>query len=532
LALDDKGLLEDNMDRNHPMFALPRRPPAMFAHDAALDNPSLLHDLTAELLTYVRTAASQGTAVHDVERGLWQRLLRLGRTTLGQFFALQGTGDLGDTVTLPDGQTCERLPQLHTRRYVSIFGAFALARTVYGSREGQKIAFVPLDNRLQLPESVFSYVLQDWDQGLCVEQAFGPAQSTVARMLNLKQSVDSLEQMNGQMAEHVADFRENRPRPDPATEGPILVTSADGKGIIMRRAADDPAPAAHRTKGQKASQKRMATVGTAYTVGRYVRTAEEVVAALFRDGGPEPPPRPAPCHKRVWASLPQEDDEGNVRPSQDIVYGWLLNEVAERNPGLAKEMVHLGDGQEVLWQARQDHLPSRNTTDILDLLHVTPRLWQAAHVFYPEGSAEAEAEALARERILRVLRGDVAGVVRGLRRMGTRWGLTGSKKKALRQVCAYLLKNRQRMRYDEYLAKGYPIASGVIEGACRHLVKDRMERAGMHWTEAGAQAMLDVRSTYVNGDWEQYQAYRIDRETRRLYPHRHLVEGPQFCMAA
>jgi hypothetical protein len=501
----------------------------MFAHDAAPDNPQLLHDLAGELLTYVRTAATEGTPVHHVERGLWQRLLQLGRTTLGHFFALQGSGDLGEAVTLPEGHTWERLPELHTRRYVSIFGTFTLARTAYGTREGQKIEFVPLDNRLQLPASDFSYVLQDWDQGLCVEQAFGQAQSTVARILNLKQSVDSLEQMNVQMAEHVTDFRENRPQPDPATEGPILVTSGDGKGIVMRRAADDPAPAAHRSKGQKASQKRMATVGTAYTVDRYVRTPEEVVAALFRDG-PKPPPRPQPAHKRVWASLPQADENGEVHSSLDIVYDWLLNEVAERNPGLAKEMVHLGDGQEALWQARRDHLPAKNTTDILDLLHVTPRLWQAAHVFYPEGSDAAEA--FARERIVRVLRGEVAGVVQGLRRMGTQWGLKGSKQKALRQVCAYLLKNRERMHYDAYLAKGYPIASGVIEGACRHLVKDRMERAGMHWRPAGAQAMLDVRSTYVNGDWEEYQSYRIDRETQRLYPHRQLVEGPQFCMAA
>ena len=500
----------------------------MFAHETPIDNPQVLQDLAGKLLTFVRTAATQGTAVHDVERELWQRLLRLGHTTLRQFFAWQGSGDVGDTVTLPDGQVWERLPELHPRRYVSIFGEFTLARTVYGSREGQRIAFVPLDNRLQLPESVFSYVLQDWDQGLCVEQAFGQAQSTVARMLNLKQSVDSLEQMNQQMAEHVTDFRENRPRPDPATEGPILVTSGDGKGIVMRRAADDPAPSAHRTKGAKASQKRMAVVGTAYTVDRYVRTPEDVVAALFRDG--PPPPRPQPCHKRVWASLPQADADGGVPSSWTIVYDWLLNEVAERNPGLTKEMVHLGDGQEALWQARREHLPARNLTDILDLLHVTPRLWQAAHVFYPEGSDAAEA--FARQRILRVLRGDVAGVVQGLRRMGTQRGLKGAKKKTLAQVCAYLLKNRERMRYDEYLAKGYPIASGVIEGACRHLVKDRMERAGMHWTPASAQAMLDVRSTYVNGDWEAYQAYRIQRETQRLYPHRHLVEGPQFCLAA
>jgi hypothetical protein len=290
----------------------------MFAHDAALDNPHLLHDLAGELLAYVRTAATQGTAVHDVERGIWQRLLHLGRTTLGHFFDLQGTGDLGDTVTLPDGQAWERLPQLHTCRYVSIFGAFTLARTVYGSREGQKLEFVPLDNRLQLPESVFSYVLQDWDQGLCVEQAFGQAQSTVARLLNLKQSVDSLEMMNVQMAEQVKDFRDNRPQPDPATEGPILVTSADGKGIVMRRSEDDPAPAAHRTKGQKASQKRLATVGTAYSVAPYVRTAEEVVAALFGDG-PKPPPRPQPAHKRVWASLAQQDEADALESGLDIV---------------------------------------------------------------------------------------------------------------------------------------------------------------------------------------------------------------------
>src|SRR5207302_3701331 len=105
--------------------------------------------------------------------------------------------------------------------------------------------------------------------------------------------------MNQQMAEHVTDFRENRPRPEKATEGPILVTSGDGKGIVLRRSADDPAPVAHRSKGQKASQKRMATVGTAYTVDRYVRTPEEVVATLFRDG-PKPPPRPQPAHKLVW----------------------------------------------------------------------------------------------------------------------------------------------------------------------------------------------------------------------------------------
>ncbi len=88
------------------------------------------------------------------------------------------------------------------------------------------------------------------------------------------------------------------------------------------------------------------------------------------------------------------------------------------------------------------------------------------------------------------------------------------------------------MRYDEYLAKGYPIASGVIEGACRHLVKDRMERAGMHWTIVGAQAMLDVRSVHLSGQWAAFQQHRIARATERLYPYRQLVAGEAFFTMA
>ena len=108
--------------------------------------------------------------------------------------------------------------------------------------------------------------------------------------------------------------------------------------------------------------------------------------------------------------------------------------------------------------------------------------------------------------------------------MGTKRKLRGKKREKLAKICSYLQNNAHRMHYDEYLAAGYPIASGVIEGACRHFVKDRMERSGMRWTIESAQAMLDVRSTYLNGDWDAFMAYRIEKETRRLYPYRELVE--------
>jgi hypothetical protein len=143
-------------------------------------------------------------------------------------------------------------------------------------------------------------------------------------------------------------------------------------------------------------------------------------------------------------------------------------------------------------------------------------------VFHREGSDAAEA--FVRHQLLRVLQGKAAGVIRRLRALSRQRCLSAVKKKTIRTICTYMRKNLHRMRYDEYLAAGYPIASGAIEGACRHLIKDRMERAGMHWTIAGAQAMLNVRSVYISGCWDEYQAYRIERQLQNLYPYRELVE--------
>ena len=235
---------------------------------------------------------------------------------------------------------------------MSIFGEFHLKRVVYGSREKQKIEFVPLDNRLQLPESVFSYVLQDWDQSLCVEEAFQQASATMRRILEVKQSVDSLEHMNQEMATVATNFMLTQPVPE--HEGEIVVASADGKGIVMRRQADDPPPKAHRTKGDKASQKRMATVATVYTVDRYRRTPEEVVSALIRDA-PEPAQdRPRPQCKEVWASLPRDED---LASGTEAAFAWIVGELFLRGRSADKPLVFVSDGQESLWEARQEWLP-------------------------------------------------------------------------------------------------------------------------------------------------------------------------------
>jgi hypothetical protein len=409
-----------------------------------------------------------------------------------------------------------------------------LSRYVYGTREGQRIDFVPLDARLELPESEYSYVLQDWAGTLCVEHAFARTAETLQGILGISVAVDSLERMSRKIGDSVEAFRTSLGKPPANEEGAILVATADGKGVPMRRPADERPVGARRKKGEKANKKQMATIGCVYTVDGKHRTPEDVVEALFRErpaSRREKASEPVARHKRVWSSLTYDEGDTHV-DAETEVFTWMAQETeARRREG--QPMICLIDGQRSLWAACAKHLP-RDRVEIVDLLHVTSYLWDAAYLFHPEGSDQASA--FVRDRLLRILRGEVGYVVGGLRQMatkrkGTKGNLSAAKQKTLTKICNYFHRNRHRMHYDEYLAAGFPVASGVIEGACRHLVKDRMERAGMRWTIDGAQAMLDLRSTHINGQWSAFQTHRIHTETRRLYPQRQLLQRLEFQLA-
>lgn len=421
------------------------------------------------------------------------------------------------------------MPEPHRRSYHSIFGPFTLWRFVYGSREGQRIEFVPLDARLALPEGEYSYVLQDWAGTLCVEHAFARTAQTLDTILGLSLAVDSLERMSRKMAVSVAGFRNSLGKPPAKEEGEILVATADGKGVPMRRPADQRPVGARRKKGEKANKKQMATIGCVYTVDPKHRTPEDVVKALFREGPSRQPGEsrePVAVHKRVWSSLTYEEDGTHV-DAETEVFTWMAQETESRRRK-DQPMVCLIDGQRSLWTSCAAHLPS-DRVEILDLLHVTSYLWDAAYLFHAEGSDEASA--FVHDRVLRILRGEVRYVIGGLRQMGTKRGLAAAKRKKLSRICNYFQRNRDRMRYHDYLAAGFSVASGVIEGACRHLVKDRMERAGMRWTIDGAQAMLDLRSAYINDQWSPLQTYRIRQETQRLYPQRQILQHLTWQLA-
>jgi hypothetical protein len=281
-------------------------------------------------------------------------------------------------------------------------------------------------------------------------------------------------------------------------------------------------------KAERPGNRRMATLAAVYTIDPHVRTAEQIVAALFRDEvEPRPKDRPQPRFKHVTARFTRmrEDPDGEAWESNGTIeaLGWANQQIAARRRR-GQKVLRLMDGQASLWEAANLclELPTEETIDILDILHASSYVWRAAKAVYPQREHQ---EAFARDRLLRILQGEVQGVIAGLRQMATKRGLKGKRLEAIATVCGYFEKHAHRMRYDEYLAAGYPIATGVIEGACRHLVKDRMERSGMRWRLTGAQPMLHVRAIFQSSYWDDFHQDRMAREQSTLHRHRALIRN-------
>jgi hypothetical protein len=462
------------------------------------------------LRDFVDQAARDGQRIDTVERELFRQLLGLGHTLLSAFVAAQGDGDLGPEVEVSGGQAARRLPQRHDRRYVSVFGELTITRAVYGSREGQRIERVPLDERLGLPGGDFSYVLEDWGQRLCLKESFAEAGRSLEVLLGLHLGTRALEGMNRAVAEYAPAFQAPLEVPPPE-EGPLLVVTADGKGVPMRRPPQDgPKPHHRRTKGEKANKKQMACVGAVYSIEPFVRGAEDIIDEVLRDEKAKQ--RPRPQHKHVWAEMTRQVGGIEV-PAKEGLFCQLYAELTTRNLGHDRPAICLLDGERALWEAQAVYFP--DAVGILDLFHVLERLWAVAHCFHTEGSDGAKR--FVEYRLRDLLQGRVGYVISGLRKRLRTEKLSRQRREVVRSAVEYLSNNREHMRYDEYLAAGYPIGSGVAEGACRHLVKDRMEQTGMRWTVEGAQAMLHVRALYLNGQWEDFLEFRVEQEQAELY---------------
>jgi hypothetical protein len=504
----------------------------MVASSFAVDKTDSLVHLAEGLAGFVEQAVREGASLDHVEREALQRILAIGRAAVDLFLDAQGDGDLGEQVTTAEGTVLYRSDRVMPRPLRTIFGEHSFQAYVYAQGSKRKIALRPIDARLNLPEGKASYLLQEFSQLFCVEKAFGVGARQFQTVFGQQLSVDVLEDINRDLGQQAERFLDALPKPSAQTEGELLVTTADGKGVPLVKEDAQQVPAFDEK--ERPGNRRLATLGCVYTVDRNVRTPEQIVAALFREptlSQPEQRPVPQGKHYRGYFAEPVEPGEQAV-PSAYGTWSWLTEEVTARWQR-GQPLLRLMDGQKVLWEAADaclsDFLEEKQQAgqplvpvDILDIVHVSSYVWKAAKAFHNHREHQ---EAFAQDRLLRILQGDVAGVITGMRRMASQRNLTGQKRKDVTKTCNYFENNRQRMRYDEYLQAGYPIASGVIEGACRHIIKDRMEQGGMRWTLAGAQAMLNVRSVCASSAWEQFGTWRQAEQSLRVHPHRALVKN-------
>jgi hypothetical protein len=483
-----------------------------------------LRRLTDELESFSRSAAAEGVRQYDVERHLLKQVLAIGKAAMDLYLGLQGDGDCGPTLLTAAGQELQRSAAALPRPLRTIFGEHALQAFVYGAGPHAKIELRPLDAQIELPAGKFSYLFEEFSQYFCVEQAFGAAAQRVGAVFGQRVAVDSLERISRRLGAQADAFLQELPTPPAPAAGALLVVSADGKGVPLVQADVAAVPAFEER--ERPGNRRMATLGCVYTVDPYPRTAQDILAALFRDTPATPPaPRPEPQGKHLKGSFSHFEWDGAAAvPISGTIetFGWLAQQVEKRRrPG--QRVIRLMDGQPSLWDAAAlclASIPAAETVEILDVVHVASYVWRAAKVF--QQSTEHR-EAFVWDRLERILGGDTKGVIGGLRRMATQRGLTGANRREITTVCRYFENNLQRMRYDVYLHAGYPIATGVIEGACRHLVKDRLERSGMRWTLAGAKAMLNIRAVVASDHWEEFNQCRMANEQARLHPHAALV---------
>lgn len=476
-------------------------------------------------------AAERGDAVHEVEEATWGDLIVVGREMIAGYIKKQEEEIPQPKVIEHEGRKLHRLPGRRMRLYVSAFGPAPFRRCVYAARETQRQEVVPLDAKLGMPEGNTSYLLQKWSGTKCVKESYQESRATLQEILGFAPSVNCLEDIVARAAEHAEVYFDQQERIDPTTEAEILVATSDCKGVPMRhidaprtkRCDDVPRPKRQRLKkGEKNGQKRMACVGGVYSVAPFRRTADDVLNEILRKEKQKQ--RPKPQNKRLRAVLTRQVDGKEVN-AKDVVFDWLAKEVRQRDPQECRTVVAIMDGETKLRDLQE--LKIGRAIGILDIWHVTEYLWKLAYCFHSEGSDEAEA--FVETYLRKLLEGNVGHVIGGIRQMVTKRELSKHKCEKAQQCLNYFVERREYMTYDKYLAAGYPIGSGVVEGACRHLVKDRMEQTGMRWRIAGAQAVLSLRAIYVNDDWETFHADRIQAEQHKLYPYKRRLAAILSC---
>jgi hypothetical protein len=423
----------------------------------------------------------------------------------------------------------------------TIFGSVDVARLAYRAPRKGVGNLMPLDLELNLPPEVFSFGLQRRAAMEIAKSSFESTQEAIKERSGVVIGKKQLEDMVSSMAVDFDLFYGIRSQqsqaglaaifgsaggvtsPKGLDRSKLLVITTDGKGVAVieedlreetRKAAQkrrelqektDPLP---EMKAHKLYRRRMAQVCAVYTVALFCRKPEDILREMrhLHSAEQDAQRRPKPEHKRVWASVERDAEE---------TIDQAFIEALLRDPKRELRWVVVVDGSEEQLRIIRRCQKRYNVefTLVLDFIHVAGYLWKASYAFHARGSDAARR--WVDEKLLAILEGKASAVAAGMRRSATLQGLSKSKRKPVDVCCNYILGHSTMMRYDEYLAAGLPIGSGVIEGACRHLLQDRLDLSGATWTVRNAEAVLKLRALRCSDDFDEYWKFHEEQELQR-----------------
>ena len=485
-------------------------------HDSNAEGFAASRQLFAGLCTFL-----DGEQAGALDHGaLEEALAEQGRELLRQLYQdhldLRAQRERRLTVVADaDGLPRTSVEPGHHRALATVFGTVDVQRMAY-RRRGQPNLH-PADAMLNLPAERHSHGLRRLAAEAAAHGSFDHATGTIRRRTGTRTAKRQVEALATRAAADVDDFYATRPH-QPTDPGDALVLTFDGKGIVMRPDALRPATkAAARTsssklatrlsKGEKRNRKRMATVGAVYDLTPVPRTAADVLA-----NSDTPTPAPKATNKWLTASVVQDTT---------AVLSTVFDQAQRRDPTNSRTWVALVDGNNHQIDRIHAEAKQRGVTVpvLIDFIHVLEYVWRAAWSFYREG--DPDAETWVHDKALAILNGKASTVAAAIRRKATRRNLPTDRRAGADRCADYLLNKRGYLDYPTALNNGWPIATGIIEGACRHIVKDRMDITGARWGLDGAEAILKLRAVHANGDFDDYWAHHTAQEQRRIHQARY-----------
>jgi hypothetical protein len=422
-----------------------------------------------------------------------------------------------EKVAIAGGVAYRSVERGHERSLATIVGTITTGRLAYRHRGEENL--YPADAAANLPDERHSHGLRELAAIESSRGSFAEAKEAIARATGVGVGQRQIEQLAQGAARHVEAFYQTQARPV-AEQDEVVVISADAKGVVMRPDDLRPATAAaaakaerklksRLSKGEKANRKRMAEVAAVYTVKPVPRSPAEVMTS-HSEG-----PKEAPVAKDKWLTASVAQDAASVIAA-------AFAEADRRDPGRAHPWVALVDGNNhqidrIKAEAKRRRI---DISIVVDLVHVLGYLWDAAWCFFTEG--DAAAEQWVAKKAIDILEGKAGLVAAAIKRKATNLGLDVKDRKGADTCAAYLKAKARYLDYPKALAAGVPIATGVIEGSCRYLVKDRLELTGARWGLQGAEAILKLRAVRKNGDWRRYWRFHLAQERKRVHESRYL----------